>query len=167
MFLAACGGGSSTTTSASTTEAAVAATVDHTAMPGMDMTAAGTSALSPAAQAAPPATPSGSTTPVASPVTQGGATPQASAAVKIVEPSLDYQSWTYEPNDLHVPVGTTVVWTNTGGAAHTVTSDDGTSFDSGPIPPDHQFSQLMDTAGTFPYRCTFHPFMKGTLTVTA
>lgn len=173
VFLAACGGKSSATTTASTTSAAAAsstgainvATPDHSSMPGMTMTAGGTSAATPESQAPAPATPSGNSTPDASPVNQGGAT-QAPVAVTIVEPSLDYQTWTYKPNDLQVPVGTTVVWTNDGGAAHTVTTDDGTSFDSGPIQPGKQFSRVMNTAGTFPYHCTFHPFMKGTVTVT-
>jgi plastocyanin len=135
-------------------------------MPGMTMTGDATPASSPIAQAAPTAATSASVAPVASPVAPLGTATNAVAAVNIVEPSLDYQSWTYEPNDLRVPVGTTVTWTNTGGAAHTVTADDGTSFDSGSIQPEQQFSRLMDTAGTFPYHCAFHPFMKGTVTVT-
>jgi len=175
VFLAACGGKSSSTTTISTTSAAaasstgatIAATPDHTNMPGMTMTGAATPASSSVTQTSPTATTSASQAPVASPVAESGIPAQASTAVKIVEPSLDYQSWTYEPNDLHVPVGTTVIWTNSGGAAHTVTADDGKSFDSGPIQPGKQFSRVMDTAGTFPYHCTFHPFMKGTVTVTA
>jgi plastocyanin len=167
VFLAACGGGSSATTASTTagapaTGATAATTVDHSNMPGMTMTAAGASASTPV----PAASPSESSTPLAS-ATQGGSATQAAEAVKIVEPSLNYQTWTYEPNDLNVAVGTTIIWTNTGGAAHTVTSDDGKSFDSGPIQPEKQFSRVMDTAGTFPYHCTFHPYMKGTVTVTA
>jgi plastocyanin len=175
VFLAACGGGNSTTTvteaakaqETPATSADAAATHSHMDMPGMTMTGAATPASSSVSQVSTPASTSVSEAPVASPDAEGGTATKASASVKIVEPSLDYQTWTYEPNDLHVPVGTTVVWTNSGGAAHTVTADDGTSFDSGSISPDKQFSQLMDTAGTFPYHCMFHPFMKGTVTVTA
>lgn len=171
VFLAACGGGGSATTVSTTagapaTGATVATTVDHTNMPGMTMTAGGAPSATPVPMASPLASPSGSGAPVAS-ATQAGSATHAAADVKIVEPSLNYQTWTYEPNDLHVAVGTTITWTNTGGAAHTVTSDDGTSFDSGPIQPEKQFSRVMDSAGTFPYHCTFHPYMKGTVTVTA
>lgn len=171
VFLAACGSGSSATTVSQTTAApatgeTATSSMDHANMPGMTMTTAGTSASTPVAAATSLASPSGSRTPVAS-ATPGGSATQAAADVKIVEPSLNYETWTYEPNELKVAVGTTVTWTNTGGAAHTVTSDDGTSFDSGPIQPEKQFSRVMDRAGAFPYHCTFHPYMKGTVMVTA
>jgi plastocyanin len=63
-------------------------------------------------------------------------------------------------------VGTTVVWTNTGAVAHTVTADDGASFDSGSLDPKATFALTPAAAGTFAYHCTFHPWMKGTLSVT-
>lgn len=166
VFLAACGGGSSATSTTAASKSSgttAAATPTQMGMAGMTMTATGSPSVS---QASPVPTTSGSGTPAASTAASTGSTSSAQAAVKIVEPSLNYQTWTYEPNDLHVPVGTKVVWTNTGGAAHTVTSDDKKSFDSGAIQPGAQFSHVMDTAGTFPYHCTFHPFMKGTVTVT-
>jgi plastocyanin len=87
--------------------------------------------------------------------------------LQIVEPSTDYRTWGYEPSETRVPVGTTVNWTNTGGAAHTVTSDDAKSFDSGSISPGQRFSLVMRTVGPFPYHCTLHPWMKAVITVTA
>ena len=58
------------------------------------------------------------------------------AQVNVVEPAFRLpQEWTYDANDLTVAVGTTVTWTNTGAVAHTVTSDDGASFDSGSLVP--------------------------------
>jgi plastocyanin len=87
--------------------------------------------------------------------------------VKIIEPAFrPPREWSYAPDQLAVEVGTTVVWTNTGAVAHTVTADDGTSFDSGSIEPKATFALTPTAAGTFAYHCTFHPWMKGTLTVT-
>jgi plastocyanin len=174
LFLAACGGESSATTVSSNSDTtkppatapSASATGSHTNMPGMNMAGTPTPLASSAAQATPAAPTSGSGTPGASPVAKTGTATTAPVEIKIVEPGIDYQTWTYQPNTVSVPVGTTVTWTNTGGAAHTVTADDGTSFDSGSVAPDKQFTLTMHTAGTFPYHCTFHPFMKSTITVT-
>jgi plastocyanin len=65
-----------------------------------------------------------------------------------------------------VKVGVTVVWTNTGAVAHTVTADDGKAFDSGSIDPKAVYSLAPPAAGTFAYHCTFHPWMTATLVVT-
>jgi plastocyanin len=62
-------------------------------------------------------------------------------------------------------VAATLVWTNTGAVAHTVTADDGQAFDSGTIDPKSTFTLTPKTAGRFAYHCTFHPWMKGTLIV--
>jgi plastocyanin len=95
-----------------------------------------------------------------------GTPESATVEIKIIEPSLDYNTWGYDPQDLKVSAGTTVTWVNTGGASHTVTTDDGTSFDSGPIAPDSNFSHTMNSVGVFPYYCSLHPWMKATVTVT-
>ena len=71
------------------------------------------------------------------------------------------------PTEVRIKVGATVVWTNTGAVAHTVTADDGHSFDSGTIDPKAAFSLVPKTTGTFAYHCTFHPWMKATLIVTS
>lgn len=56
--------------------------------------------------------------------------------VSIVEPPFQSpQQWTYDPDTITVPLGATVTWTNTGAVAHTITSDDGSSFDSGSVDP--------------------------------
>jgi plastocyanin len=70
------------------------------------------------------------------------------------------------PSNTTVAKGTTVVWNNKDAIAHTVTSDDGTTFSSGSLDPGSTFSYVANTAGSFPYHCNFHSNMKGTLTVT-
>lgn len=71
----------------------------------------------------------------------------------------------FNPTTLSVKAGTSVTWTNTGSAAHTVTADDG-SFDSGTVSGGATFTQAFATAGTFTYHCKIHSSMKATITVT-
>jgi plastocyanin len=88
--------------------------------------------------------------------------------VKIVEPPFrSPQEWNYMPAELSVKMGAMVTWTNTGAVAHTVTADDGASFDSGTIDPKAAFTLVPPSTGTFAYHCTFHPWMKATLVVTS
>jgi plastocyanin len=65
-----------------------------------------------------------------------------------------------------VAKGTKVSWNNADGTAHTVTSDDNTSFNSGNLASGATFSYTANTVGTFPYHCNYHSNMKGTLVVT-
>jgi plastocyanin len=50
-------------------------------------------------------------------------------------------------------------------APHTVTADDGHSFDSGTVQPGASPSIQVPGAGAYAYHCTIHPFMTGTLMV--
>ena len=72
----------------------------------------------------------------------------------------------YVPPQLTVATGTTVTWTNQDDVEHTVSSDDGSAFDSGAIAEGGTFQFTAGAPGTYTYPCKFHPFMKGTLTVT-
>jgi plastocyanin len=117
----------------------------------------------------PTAAPATGAAPIPSPARAAAASPsaQAGAAVQIIEPPFRQpQEWTYVPAELSVKAGTAVTWTNMGAVAHTVTADDGTSFDSATIDPKATFNLVLSVAGTFAYHCTFHPWMKGTLAVT-
>ena len=78
-------------------------------------------------------------------------------------------SFAFSPATLTIKAGTAVTWKNTTTASHTVTSDDGKSFDSGTSNPitaqTGTFSFNFTTAGTFAYHCAIHPFMKATIIV--
>lgn len=74
-------------------------------------------------------------------------------------------NYSFGPTTLTVKVGTTVKWTNQDTVAHTVTSDGGV-FDSGNLPQGQSFSYTFATVGTFPYHCTYHAMMTGTIVVT-
>jgi plastocyanin len=71
----------------------------------------------------------------------------------------------FAPATLAVSKGARVTVTNNDGVAHTATADDGTGFDTGNIEPGASATLTLPTAGTFAYRCTIHPYMKGTITV--
>lgn len=70
------------------------------------------------------------------------------------------------PTSTTVKKGTVVKWFNQDGYAHTVTSDDGTTFDSGNLAGGATFSYTASTVGTFTYHCNIHANMKGKLIVT-
>jgi plastocyanin len=61
----------------------------------------------------------------------------------------------YQPKQVQVDAGTTVVWTQEGQLPHTVTADDG-SFDSGEMGQGDTYSRTFQQPGSYPYYCTFH-----------
>jgi plastocyanin len=76
----------------------------------------------------------------------------------------------FDPAEIPVKVGTTVVWTNKDSASHTVTSGDPSAgpsgtFDSGLIKANNTFQYKFSSAGTTEYFCTIHPWMTGKVTV--
>jgi plastocyanin len=70
----------------------------------------------------------------------------------------------FSPNGTTITHGQSVCWQNNGTVSHTVTSNDATSFNS-PLAPGQTFVQTFPAAGSFPYHCTNHPTMTGTVTV--
>ena len=72
----------------------------------------------------------------------------------------------FSPQPLTISAGQTVCWQNTGSNSHTVTSNDGTSFNAN-LGPGTIFSRTFSTAGSFPYHCIPHQAsgMTGTITV--
>src|SRR5579862_1908083 len=81
----------------------------------------------------------------------------AAATVKI-------DNFVFGPQTLTVPVGTTVTWTNSDDIPHTSVSTDGV-FKSKVLDTDEKFSYTFTKAGTYPYYCTIHPKMTGTIVV--
>jgi plastocyanin len=77
----------------------------------------------------------------------------------------------FVPDTLTVSKGTTVSWTNEDTTLHTVTSgsaesgNSGTEFDSSYLAAGKTFQHQFNTAGTFDYYCTLHPYMKGKVVV--
>jgi plastocyanin len=77
----------------------------------------------------------------------------------------------YDPSPANVAVGTTVTWTNDDATLHTVYSglpsdpQQGQLFQSDFMTKGKTFTHTFDTAGTFDYYCTLHPFMIGQVVV--
>ncbi|MDE1861729.1 MAG: cupredoxin domain-containing protein [Thaumarchaeota archaeon] len=76
----------------------------------------------------------------------------------------------FDPSNISVKNGTTVIWTNKDNTAHTVTSGDPSAgpsgqFDSGLIKPGDTFKHAFTAVGTTDYFCTIHPWMTGKVTV--
>jgi plastocyanin len=112
--------------------------------------------------AGPAPTPAPSPTPAPTPTPSPS--PGATSAVAIVTGAATLGNRAYNPADVTVDVGSTVTWTNADREAHTTTSNQ-SGWNSGAIAPGAQFSFTYQTAGTFPYHCTIHPGMTGTVTV--
>ncbi|MDQ3854243.1 MAG: cupredoxin family copper-binding protein [Thermoproteota archaeon] len=72
----------------------------------------------------------------------------------------------YNPNPIEIKVGDTVTWINDDSSRHTVTSSNDSTFDSDIMRRGERFSFTFDNVGEYPYFCTLHPSMVGTVIVT-
>lgn len=94
-----------------------------------------------------------------------GAVEEAADAAGDAVVEVPISELAFETEDLRIPAGTTVRWVNEDPVAHTSTSDDG-MWDSGLFGPGETFELRFTEPGTYPYHCTPHPFMTGTVVVT-
>lgn len=64
---------------------------------------------------------------------------------------VDIRETEYVCNDLTIPAGTQVIWTNSDEVEHGVkkASGPGSDFNSGPLQPGSTFSQVLDETGTY------------------
>jgi plastocyanin len=86
--------------------------------------------------------------------TPASAPPSAAKTVKIADFKFGAP--------LTVSKGTTVTWENTDSAPHNVVGDD---FKTSDLEQGDKDTVTFDKTGTYDYVCTFHPFMKGSITV--
>jgi plastocyanin len=103
-----------------------------------------------------------------------GADEPRAVRVQAVDPGQTGDTLRFDPSELEVAAGTTLLVANVGGKPHTLTADDG-SFDTGVVEPGAQggrfagknASVTLNQAGTFRFHCEVHPAaMTGTVTVT-
>src|SRR5574341_2302132 len=87
--------------------------------------------------------------------------------ISIVEGSIPLGDKAYQPNPLHVKVGSTITWTNDDKTTHTATSgmitsnEYGKIFDSGYLSKGKSFTFVFDEPGNYEYFCLLHPTMIG------
>ena len=86
--------------------------------------------------------------------------------VLMIDNEPDLTRWHYEPAEVTVPAGSTVVWVNQGREDHTVTADD-RSFDSGYKKRGASWQRVFPRPGKYSYHCAPHPWMKGMVVVVA
>ncbi len=94
-------------------------------------------------------------------ISLSGSVDQSQSTAKTIE----IKDFSFQPDSITVPVGTTVTWINRDPANHTITSDDG-KFDSGTIKNGGEFKFTFSQPGTYRYHCKIHPSMTGMVTVT-
>jgi plastocyanin len=98
----------------------------------------------------------------------GGTTspaPETGAAGATAAATITIKDFAYG-TPLTVPPGATVTVTNMDAAAHTVTADKGSAFDAKVAGHGGTATFTAPSApGSYPYHCTYHPDMHGTLTV--
>jgi plastocyanin len=78
--------------------------------------------------------------------------------------NVSIHNFAFGPARLVVSPGTRIVWTNRDSDPHTVDSTKGV-WTSEALDTDSQFARVFPTTGTFPYYCSIHPFMHGTIVV--
>jgi plastocyanin len=91
--------------------------------------------------------------------------------------SVNIQDYDYAPSSITITAGQSIRWTNTGAVLHSVTSDSVGAFSSaylngagtdvyGQPTAGGTYTRKFSSAGTFPYHCGVHDYMKGTVVVT-
>ncbi|WP_448272442.1 cupredoxin domain-containing protein [Nostoc sp. DSM 114160] len=79
--------------------------------------------------------------------------------------TVKIRNFKFEPANLAIAVGKTVQFINVDEEPHTATATDGT-FNSKALDTNQTWNYTATKPGTYPYICSIHPFMKGTLKVT-
>ena len=79
--------------------------------------------------------------------------------------AVKISNFSFNPGVITVKKGTSVTWTNEDPMSHTITGNNG-GPKSDAIPNGGNYSYKFDTVGTFPYHCSIHPSMNGSVVVT-
>ena len=70
----------------------------------------------------------------------------------------------FTPSELSVALGDTVVWRNADIVRHTAQRPE--LFDTGELRSGQSYAWIPVDTGTYSYRCTIHPRMRGRITIT-
>jgi amicyanin len=90
----------------------------------------------------------------------------ANASAAVATEAVHIKNLAFSAATITVKAGSTVVWTNNDAIQHDVTFDGG-GIASSVLNHSDTFSHTFPTAGTYHYICSIHPFMHGTVIVTA
>jgi plastocyanin len=88
----------------------------------------------------------------------------------VAEYTVTIEDFVFDPEDLKISIGDTVVWRNDGSVNHTASRDEAPAFDTGMIPPATSSGPIRfsaASAGALKYFCRPHKtMMQATITVT-
>jgi plastocyanin len=102
------------------------------------------------------------TPPAAGATTAGSAVCADSTGTTTVDATVGDFKW----GPVSAKVGDIITWTNSDSAAHRVALDDGSCSMSGDIAGSGgKASLVFSAAGTYPFHCSIHQNMKGTITI--
>jgi alcohol dehydrogenase (cytochrome c) len=83
---------------------------------------------------------------------------------RLFDGTIQMGDYYFLPVRTQVSVGDTLTWENDGSVVHTATASD-RSFDTGDVTPGQSVPITFNTAGTFTYNCSPHPWMIGQVVV--
>lgn len=82
--------------------------------------------------------------------------------------TVDIGAFVFEPTPVQISVGDSVAWENVHDQPHTASGNGDQRWDTANIQPgDTSDPVRFDEAGTYSYICGLHPFMEGTVEVSA
>ena len=90
----------------------------------------------------------------------------ATSPARAAEIEVKIENFTFNPQQITVKAGDTVTWVNHDDIPHTVTSKT-LLFRSKAMDTDDKFSFTFAKPGSYPYFCSLHPHMTGTIVVEA
>jgi len=90
----------------------------------------------------------------------------AASPVRAENIEVKIDNFTFNPQQITVKAGDTVIWVNHDDIPHTVTSKT-MALRSKAMDTDDKFSFTFATPGKFDYFCSLHPHMTGTIVVEA
>jgi plastocyanin len=91
--------------------------------------------------------------------------PAGATTITIVSGASALSTTAFSPNPITVPVGTQVSFLNGDNVNHTSFANAAGVWSSPIIAPGKRFNVTLTTAGSYPYHCTLHAGMVGTVNV--
>ena len=91
--------------------------------------------------------------------------PKIATATVTIQPSArTLATAAFVPNPATLSPGGVITWSNTDATTHDMVSDT-SLWDSGRIAPGEKYEFAFTSKGSFPYHCSVHPGMVGTVVV--
>jgi plastocyanin len=93
--------------------------------------------------------------------------PAPAAQPAVATSAVTIDNFSFMPAAIKVKAGTTVTWTNSDEEPHSVVSSEEPMRSKTLAGPNNTFTHTFSKPGTYHYNCGIHPFMHGSVEVTA